>query len=69
MNMVRKPVSQRGPQLARSANATAPGMRIFLRPVPPSSPRSTSVPSPLLESTLSGSRIAQTVAITNSRNA
>ena len=30
MNIVRKPVSQRGPQLARSANATAPGIRIRL---------------------------------------
>ena len=32
MNMVRKPDSHRGPQLARSANATVPGMRIRGRP-------------------------------------
>ena len=28
MNIVRKPESQRGPQLARSANATADGIRV-----------------------------------------
>ena len=67
MNMVRKPESQRGPQLARSANATAPGMRVRgRRPVRTASvePLSTSSPSPWLASTCSGNRIAQIVAST-----
>ena len=33
--MVKKPESQRGPQFARSANATAPGIRARARPRPP----------------------------------
>ena len=71
MNMVRKPESQRGPQLARSANATGAGIRIRGRRGRPSvgcrSPwpgSSSMVPSPRLESTRSGSRIASTVAST-----
>ena len=70
MNMVRKPESHRGPQLARRANATAPGIRArarppALRPVAEAPGMSTSVPSPTLESTFAGSRIAQIVASTN----
>ena len=71
MNMSRKPLIHRGPQLARSANATGCGMRVRGRRPGRSrlSPISTSSPSPTDESTFSGSRIAQTVATTNSRNA
>ena len=72
MNIVRNPESQRGPQLARRAKATAEGMRVRgRRPVvvgPEFSvvagPVSTSSPSPWLESTRSGNRIAQIVATT-----
>ncbi len=70
MNIVRKPENHRGPQLARSANATAPGMRVRgRRPVRTSSvePVSTISPSPWLESTFCGSRIAQIVASTKTR--
>ena len=71
--MVRKPDSQRGPQLDRSANATEPGIRIRGRPRRPGPgdalPRSVISPSPALESTRSGSRIAQIVASTKTRKA
>ena len=70
MNIVRKPESQRGPQLARSANATVPGMRIRGRPLRDLvEPISTASSSPASESTRAGSRIAQIVASTNSTNA
>ena len=68
-NISRKPLRNHGPALARSANATEPGMRVRRRPrrvVLPSWPRQDISPSPSLESTSAGSRIAQTVAITNS---
>ena len=71
-NISRKPARNHGPQLARSANATGPGIRVRSRPrreVLPSWPRQDISPSPSLESTSAGSRIAQTVAITNSTNA
>ena len=67
MNIVRKPDSQRGPQLARRANATAAGIRVrgrFPRVAPLVGPVSTSSPSPWLASTFSGRRIAQIVAST-----
>ncbi len=79
MNIVRKPESQRGPQLARSAKATAGGIRRRGRrppgvttsgPGPGSlSASRTRVPSPVLESTRAGSRIAQIVATTKTTNA
>ena len=71
-NMSRNPVRNHGPQLARSANATGPGIRVRIRPrleLLPSSPRRVSWPSPALESTSAGSRIAQMVAITKSAKA
>ena len=68
MNIVRKPDSQRGPQLARSAKAIDAGMR--MRPRRPGAGggvgvvaadplRKPSGSSPWLESTRAGSRIAQ----------
>jgi hypothetical protein len=66
--MSRNPERNHGPQLARRANATEPGTRVRLRPrreVLPSWPRHDISPSPSLESTAAGSRIAQTVATTN----
>ena len=71
MNMVRKPDSQRGPQLARRAKATAAGILVFGRravPVVLVEPVSTSSPSPRLASTFSGRRIAQIVASTKTTN-
>ncbi len=71
-NISRKPVRNQGPRLARRANATELGIRVCSRPrreVPPLSPRIRSTPSPSLESTSAGSRIAQMVAITKSTNA
>ena len=63
MNIVRKPESHRGPQLARSANATAAGIRVRgrrpVRALVGRSRSSTSSPSPWLASTFCGSRIAQ----------
>jgi hypothetical protein len=70
MNMVRKPESQRGPQLARRANETVPGIRTRRRPLRNfAEPISTASSSPASESTRAGSRIAQMVASTNSTNA
>ena len=57
MNISRKPLRNHGPQLARSANATVPGIRVLSRPrreVLPSRPRQDSSPSPSLESTSRG---------------
>ncbi len=76
MNMIRNPESHRGPQLARSANATAAGTwgraalpvaGIAFVPVGPG-PRARAT-SPWLESTFAGSRIARIVAMTNRTNA
>ena len=71
MNIVRNPESQRGPQLARSAKETVPGIRIRgrwpLRDL--AEPISTASSSPASESTRCGSRMAQMVASTNSTNA
>jgi hypothetical protein len=67
-NISKNPLRNHGPQLARSANATGPGIRVRSRPrrdLLPSRPRQDSSPSPSLESTAGGSRIAQTVATTN----
>ena len=69
MNISRNPDSQRGPQLARRAKATAEGIRTLARPrrdvdASASEPRSTRSSSPTAESTFSGSRIAQIVATT-----
>ena len=73
MNIMRKPLSQRGPQLALRANATALGIRRRFRVRdrgPALGPgRRTSCSSPALESTRSGSRIAQIVASTKSTKA
>ena len=72
MNIVRKPDSHRGPQLARRAKATAAGIRVLVRrplTVSASAPASTISPSPWLASTFSGSRIAQTVASTKTTKA
>ena len=71
MNMVRNPVSQRGPQLALRANATAAGIRRRVRARGPALGPGSSArgSSPWLESTRAGSRIAQIVASTKSTNA
>ena len=72
MNISRKPVMNHGPQLARRANATEAGILVRRRPrgeVLPSTPRQDSSPSPSLESTSLGSRIAQIVAMTKSTKA
>ena len=70
MNIVRKPESQRGPQLARRAKDTVPGIRIRGRPLRDLvEPISTASSSPASESTRAGSRMAQMVASTNSTNA
>ncbi len=72
MNMMRKPDNQRGPQLARSAKATAGGMRgRAVRPVAGADepgPRASLI-SPWLASTCGGSRIARIVATTKSTKA
>ena len=72
--MIRKPESQRGPQLARRAKATAGGTVartirfvvpwVALGPGPRARPS-----SPRLTSTLPGNRIARIVAITKRTNA
>ena len=76
MNRVRKPESQRGPQLARRAKAIEPGIRTRPRGTPAPGPRRCAAPlrkpmdsSPWLESTRAGSRIARIVATTKTRNA
>ena len=75
MNRVRKPDSQRGPQLARRAKAIDAGIRTLPR-WPASRASSLRGPlrkpigsSPWLESTRDGSRIARTVATTKTTKA
>ena len=73
MNISRKPESQRGPQLARSANATAAGIRVRLRAAADGvgRPRRAAPARPRRRwrRRAAGSRMASTVATTNSRNA
>ena len=74
MNRVRKPDSQRGPQLARSAKAIDAGIRTPVRPVSVASSLRTRLrkpigSSPWLESTRAGSRIARMVATTKTTKA